>query len=386
MLKLKPGWRNVKFGHLARCVNDRVDDPARAGVERYVGLEHLDSNSLSVRRWGSPDEVQSTKLRFRPGDIIFGKRRAYQRKVAVADFHGICSAHAMVLRARAEAVQPEFLPYFLQSDAFMSRAQAISVGSLSPTINWRTLAAEDFAIPPLEEQRRGVALFRAHHSLLESLRIAEETSQRLSRALTFDATHGHPTRPLGSVALFVTSGSRGWADYYSPTGAWFIRVTNLLPSSIRLDLTDLKFVSPPAGAEGTRTRVQAGDVLIAITGEYLGMIAIAPSDIAEAYVNQHVAIVRVDQKVADPRFVAYSLTSPAAQRQVWSGNDGGTKPGMTLAQVRRLPVPHLALAIQRDWANRLDQAENARAALHRRLDECWALYNASLGRLSRGDL
>jgi hypothetical protein len=100
----KAAGQRVKFGQLADCLNDRVDSPSQAGVDRYVGLEHLDPESLAIRRWGTPDDVQSTKLRFRPGDIIFGKRRAYQRKLAVADFEGICSAHAMVLRARPGVV------------------------------------------------------------------------------------------------------------------------------------------------------------------------------------------------------------------------------------------------------------------------------------------
>ena len=151
---LKPGWTRVAFGDVAVCVNDRIDKPVDAGVERYVGLEHLDSDSLVIRRWGSPAAVTATKLLFRKGDIIFGRRRVYQRKLAVADFDGICSAHALVLRAKSGAVLPQFLPFFMQSDVFMERAKAISVGSLSPTINWRTLASEEFALPPLDEQRR----------------------------------------------------------------------------------------------------------------------------------------------------------------------------------------------------------------------------------------
>ncbi len=152
--RLKPGWTRVAFGDLATCVNDRVDNPVEAGVERYVGLEHLDSDSLAIRRWGAPSDVTATKLLFRKGDIILGRRRVYQRKLAVADFKGICSAHALVLRARPRVVAPEFLPFFMQSDTFMKRAKAISVGSLSPTINWRTLANEAFVLPPLDEQRR----------------------------------------------------------------------------------------------------------------------------------------------------------------------------------------------------------------------------------------
>lgn len=104
-------------------------------MEYYVGLEHLDPDSLRIRRWGSPDDVEATKLCFKSGDIIFGRRRAYQRKLGVAEFDGTCSAHAMVLRAKPEVVLPEFLPFFMQSDLFMNRAVKISVGSLSPTIN-----------------------------------------------------------------------------------------------------------------------------------------------------------------------------------------------------------------------------------------------------------
>src|SRR3954447_10051467 len=97
-------WRTHMFDEMATMVNDRIDDPAEADVDYYVGLEHLDSESLAIRRWGRPSDVEATKLRFRAGDIIFGRRRVYQRKLAVAEFDGICSAHAMVLRAKTAVV------------------------------------------------------------------------------------------------------------------------------------------------------------------------------------------------------------------------------------------------------------------------------------------
>jgi hypothetical protein len=142
-----------RFDQMAVQVKDKVE-PEEADVDRYVGLEHIDPKSLKIRRWGEPSDVESSKILFRSGDIIFGKRRAYQRKLAVADFDGICSAHAMVLRPKTDVVLEEFLPFFMQSDIFMDRAVKISVGGLSPTINWKDLAKEEFALPPLEEQRR----------------------------------------------------------------------------------------------------------------------------------------------------------------------------------------------------------------------------------------
>src|SRR4051812_24923386 len=111
-MTVKPGWKTWRFDQIAINVNDRIDDPSKAGVEYYVGLEHLDPDSLKIRRWSKPDDVEATKLCFKKGDIIFGRRRAYQRKLGVAEFDGICSAHAMVLRPRTEFVLPEFLPFF----------------------------------------------------------------------------------------------------------------------------------------------------------------------------------------------------------------------------------------------------------------------------------
>jgi len=75
--------KTYRFDQMARQINDRVDNPAESGVERYVGLEHLDADSLRIRRWGEITDVESTKLRFQPGDVIFGKRRVYTRKLVV---------------------------------------------------------------------------------------------------------------------------------------------------------------------------------------------------------------------------------------------------------------------------------------------------------------
>lgn len=196
----KNGWRSYRFDEMAIMVNDRIDDPSEADVEYYVGLEHLDSDSLTIWRWGSPTDVEATKLRFRAGDIIFGRRRVYQRKLAVAHFDGICSAHAMVLRAKPDVVLPEFLPFFMQSDLFMERAKEISVGSLSPTINWKTLAREEFALPPLEEQRRIAKVLAAVESLIETLRTLRQALHAVETGLLENVMLGVPDSAYVPVA------------------------------------------------------------------------------------------------------------------------------------------------------------------------------------------
>lgn len=179
---LKPGWKFWRFEQIATNVNTRIDNPSESGMEHYVGLEHLEADSLKIRRWGSPDDVEATKLVFKKGDVIFGRRRAYQRKLGVAEFDGICSAHAMVLRAKHEVVLSKFLPYFLQSDVFMNRAVEISVGSLSPTINWKTMAVQTFALPPLDEQVRLTSQFSSTDELLHELKSAYLTLEVVERS------------------------------------------------------------------------------------------------------------------------------------------------------------------------------------------------------------
>ena len=142
--------------------------PTEEDKERYIGLEHLDSDCLSVTRWGSDVAPTGEKLLMKKGDVLFGKRRAYQRKVGIAPFDGIFSAHGMVLRPNEEVIDKDFFPFFISSDQFMERAVRISVGGLSPTINWKDLREQEFEIPSLSEQKKLSAQLWASYRLKES--------------------------------------------------------------------------------------------------------------------------------------------------------------------------------------------------------------------------
>jgi type I restriction enzyme M protein len=146
-------WQRFPFGEIADCIRE-PGQPTPEDSATYIGLEHMDTGSLHVRRWGSEADLKGQKLKMRQGDILFAKRNAYLRRVAIAPHDGFFSAHGMILRAKPDKVLPEFLPFLMMSDCFMNRAVEISVGSLSPTINWTTLKLETFDLPPLDQQRR----------------------------------------------------------------------------------------------------------------------------------------------------------------------------------------------------------------------------------------
>lgn len=162
----KTKWKTFAFDQIASSIGQRVE-PGATDLDIYVGLEHIDPENIHIKRFGKPSDVEGTKLRAYPGDVIFGKRRAYQRKAAIAEFDCICSAHAMVLRANPDVIHPRLFPFFLHSDAFMNKAIEISVGSLSPTINWGTLRHQQFLLPPKDQQARLAELLWAGDEAVE---------------------------------------------------------------------------------------------------------------------------------------------------------------------------------------------------------------------------
>ena len=153
--KLKPGWTRVSFGDVVRLSRERASDPEAAGFTRYVGLEHIEPGDLTIRRWGNVTDGTTFTNVFRSGQVLFGKRRAYLRKVAVPDFSGVCSSDIYVLESKDDShLVPDLLPFICQTDAFFKHAVGTSAGSLSPRTNWQVLATHEFALPSLTEQRR----------------------------------------------------------------------------------------------------------------------------------------------------------------------------------------------------------------------------------------
>jgi type I restriction enzyme M protein len=255
-------WKRLAFGAFADSMNERVE-PGDAAEEIYVGLDDLDSNSLHIRRWGKGSDVIGTKLRFRKGDIIFGRRRAYQRKLAVAEMGGICSAHAMVVRAKPNVVLPEFLPFLMTSDRFMNRAVEISVGSLSPTINWTTLKLEEFDLPPLDQQRCIAEVLWAVDEFVMKAGAASEDSSRVVDAQLDKFLYQNSDWRIAECRELLAEGPRN--GFSPPASATSGRVPTLSISAIRggkvVPNGSLKYadVSPD---EVSQFRLQRNDILI----------------------------------------------------------------------------------------------------------------------------
>ncbi len=158
---------HYKFSDLAYNITDKKM-PEAGDEKTYIGLEHLDSGSLAVTRWGGEIELKGQKLVMKKGDMLFGRRNTYLRRAAIAPHDGIFSAHGMIFRPKTEVIDPDYFPFFIASDYFMNAAIRISVGSLSPTVNWKTLKELEFDIPTLEQQRESAKILKAANELKES--------------------------------------------------------------------------------------------------------------------------------------------------------------------------------------------------------------------------
>jgi len=158
-----------RFDQIA-IVSTEKRKPTENDKHNYIGLEHLSPDTFEVENYGSEVAPKGEKLVMRKGDVLFGKRRAYQKKVGIAPCDGIFSAHGMVLRPNEEIVDSRFFPFFIKSDAFLDEAIRISVGSLSPTVNWRDLREQRFHLPLLDRQRELAELLWAGEDLKTTYR------------------------------------------------------------------------------------------------------------------------------------------------------------------------------------------------------------------------
>ena len=299
---LKKGWQVVKFGGIAKNISKRVN-PFETELEVYVGLEHLDSQSLRITRRGVPSDVKGQKLRVRPGQIIFGKRRAYQKKVAVADFDGICSAHAMVFEAIQGKIIPELLPFFMQSDMFMDRAVAISEGSLSPTIKWKTLAIQEFPLPPLERQKEVLELFKkidlciyytgqlVSYALLTSKIVAENMIAKFSKSV----------ETIDKYAEIIRGVTYSGEDEAEDGQYKILRANNISLETMRINLSDVKKIKNSVKISDKKCLIQ-NDILMCMSSgsvHHLGKSCLIEKTLGSYFAGGFMSIIRAkDSSIA----------------------------------------------------------------------------------------
>ena len=315
--KLKPGWTRVAFGDVVRLSAERTSDPEAAGLERYVGLEHLDPGDLTIRRWGDVAAGTTFTSIFRPGQVLFGKRRAYQRKVGVPDFKGVCSGDIYVFECKDDRrLLPKLLPFICQTETFFEQAVGTSAGSLSPRTNWRSLATYDFALPPLGEQRRIAVALQETDRTTEAL-LALIEAVRVAQASVFD-THvtNFDTRTVALGSLLTEAPRNGCSapEASTPTGHWVLALDALTKSGYGPG----RFKPVQRTAAILNSVVSAGDLLISRsnTRDRVGLSGIFNEARHDVSWPDTMMRLRPDTSVLRTRFLELFLRSTAGRHQI----------------------------------------------------------------------
>lgn len=381
----KNALRRVAFGDVVNLVRERTTDPESDGFERYVGLEHIDPGDLRIRRWGSVSDGTTFTNVFRAGQVLFGKRRAYQRKVAVAEFEGVCSGDIYVLESKDEGLLPELLPFVCQTDRFFAHAIGTSAGSLSPRTNWRSLAEFEFPLPTLEEQRRIAEALLAIEQAGESMRCLEASTASVERALLdsfiFESTA--TVVELGALLLEPPRNGYSPVESPSPTGHWVLALSALTSTGYRRG--QLKAVVRSAAVEAST--LTTGDLLISRsnTRELVGLAGIFDEDRSDVSWPDTMMRLRPDRSRLKPAFLEYLLRSSVGRQQIQSFA-AGTSASMkkiNAEHVKKVRFPVPPLHTQEEMVRRLAQCRKIRHdGESRRRQLAWfkqALFNTAFG-------
>ncbi|MDO7173708.1 restriction endonuclease subunit S [Mariniflexile sp. AS56] len=324
----KSDWEAFKFEEIAEKISETVN-PNTTDLEIYVGLEHIDADDIHIRRFGTPNDVKGGKLRCYPGDVIFGKRRAYQRKAAIVNFEGICSAHAFVFRANPEIIDPNLFPFFLHSDQFMHRMVDISVGGLSPTINWGDLRQQEFLLPPKDQQAKLAELLWAMDEVIER---ENEVLIRLNVNYASEKKDIYESQENKKIVLGekinILSGFAFKSKLFNTSneGMPLIRIR---------DIAESKIETYYSGEFDEKYLIKRGDLIVGMDGDFIMNIW----DNEDALLNQRVLKIRLNE---NENSLLFSYLNHFLQKEldkIHLGIGATTVKHLAVSDVRKIKLP-----------------------------------------------
>ena len=343
--------------------------PTEADKDTYIGLEHLDSGTLTVSRWGAEVAPIGEKLVMKKGDVLFGKRRAYQKKVGIAPFDGIFSAHGMVLRPRENVITKEYFPLFISSDYFLNEAIRISVGSLSPTVNWKDLKELEFYIPTIEEQRRITPLVWAAIETKNAYKTLISRTDDLVKSQFIEMfgdlrcnSKQLTMTPLSELILIERGGSPRPIEKYitdSSEGVNWIKIGDATEGSIYITQTKERITK-----EGTKKSryVQPGDFLLSNSMSF-GRPYILTID---GYIHDGWLVLRDNDNLFNKIFLHTLLSSDYAMESFESMAAGSVVKNLNKELVGKLKVPVPSMDAQTAFANFVEQSDKSKFVVSNR--------------------
>ena len=349
---------DVAIEHKETCKEDKSMYP-------IVGLEHLTPEQITLQNWDLNTENTFTKV-FRKGNILFGRRRAYLKKAAVAPFDGICSGDITVIEAKEDKIIPELLPFVIQNDDLFDFAVGKSAGSLSPRVKWTHLQNYEFELPTKEKQRELAKVLWAIEDTRKSYQELIKRTDELVKSQfieLFGTETNHPEDVkyvrLGELASYI-NGYAFKPDDWSLTGLPIVRIQNLTGTNEEFNYYDGEYPS--------QVEINNGDVLIswsASLGVYLW-------NGGKAILNQHIFKVDFNKLPVNKAYFMVAVSQKLAE--MVDKTHGATMKHIVKKDFDNTLVAYPKEEDQHRFAEFVEQSDKSKFELNRALDELTATY------------
>jgi type I restriction enzyme, S subunit len=351
----------------------------RKGIPFFQGKADYGEKYPSVRYWCT----EPTKISL-PGDILISMR-APVGPVNINIAKSCIGRGLSAIRVKKNANR-DYIYFWLKLNQYLISAK--ETGSTFKAITQKVLNEIVVPFPSYKDQLHIAKLLSKAESLIsqrkESIRLLDEFLKS-----TFLEMFGDPIIMIEKKAAklidyidFLTSGSRGWAKYYSNKGAKFLRIQNVWKGSLRTE--EMQFVNAPDTQESIRTKVQEGDLLITITAD-LGRTAVVPKNFGEAHINQHIALVRLNKQI-NPTYAAFFYFMPFGNSAIQKKDKSAVKSGLTFNDIRNLPIIVPPVELQNQFAQIVEKTESLKTQYKKSLQELENLYGSLSQKAFRGEL
>ena len=366
----RKGWKRVRFGDVVRQLKEETA-PLADGVERYVAGEHMETENVHIRKWGTVGDGYLGPAfirKFHKGHVLYGSRRTYLKKVAVAEWDGVTANTTFVLEAIEGRVLQELLPWLMLSERFTKHSVQESKGSTNPYINFPDIAKFEFDLPPLDRQRRIAEILCAVddtiQEYLKALQACEQWKIALVERCFLNSEFPHIRLEKAITAIIAGKSVNGVNETTSDGEFGVLKVSAVGPKGF--DPAEHKRLIAQENFL-PRFAVRQGDFLITRcnTRELVGRVCIVPQDYPSLMLCDKTIKLGFNPDTASPAFMEAILKSRALRKQIEARatGTGGAMKNISQDDIRSLTVPMPKISKQLELQKRLENANVVRIGL-----------------------
>lgn len=379
-------WELVKFGDVVNEVKETSQNSTNTEDSRIVGLDNLTPLDIHIRTWGEVGDGKTFTRTFKKGQVLFGRRRAYQRKASLAEFDGVCSGDIIVMEANNEKMESSLLPFLVHSDRFFEWAVSTSAGSLSPRTKFKDLAEFQFRLPPMPLQKKLAEILWLADNLEEKHRLAYNKFLQVRLAYLIESYSKISDKlvPLGDMPILNINGL--WrSDELDSVQVKVMRSTEFSAFG-EIDLSKLE-PFPVSRKKYMKSKLLPGDIIVERSGggpeQPVGRVCYFNINSGEYSFSNFTSVIRVDdKKIITPKYLFYFLETfyeRGLTDRIQKQTTGIRNLNYDLYLSTRIPLPDLNK--QEKLVSQIDEIESNRHSLFEQTEKTKMLKNTILNRI-----